>query len=232
MKKILLFVCCMFLCGCDFNFFNKIESVPIENHTLNSEDTNNTTTEKVPKYEDQNPVVLSLYVDGVSATLDKASQEFHTKWIKKKDITVFGILLTDEESLTYRYYQDIWKKYADNYTTTYKVGWYVAFSLSDGTEIQRMIFSPKDVDDFYDYLELYLYDSANVAKDIWYSHLLEKDMTDSTIMTSLKLTAGSKYEEITSPITVMAFTYDSEDDFDENGFYRGNSKYLVNVYND
>ena len=77
-----------------------------------------------------------------------------------------------------------------------------------------------------------MYDSANVAKDIWYSHLLEEEMTDSTIMTSMKLTAGSKYEEIKEPIMVTGFTYDSEDDFDDNGFYRGNSKYLVNVYDD
>ena len=47
----------------------------------------------------------------------------------------------------------------------------------------------------------------------------------------MKLTAGSKYEQINSPIEVMAYTYDA-DDFDENGFYKGNSKIIVKVYND
>lgn len=225
MKKIvLLCISILFLCGCDL--IERIEQVPVENMIFDKGE------DDKPRYKDENPVKLSLYADNAFGVLGKAETDFHQKWIKKKDIVVFNILLTDEDDITGDYFQDIWKKYADNYTTSYKVGWYVSFELTDGTKFEKVVNSPKDVEDFYDYLEIYLYDSANVAKDVWYSHLLEKDMTDQTIMTSMKLTAGSKYEEINGPIKVMGFTFDSEDDFDENGLYRGNSKYIVNVYDD
>ena len=35
--------------------------------------------------------------------------------------------------------------------------------------------------------------------------------------------------KVTSPITLEAFTYDSADDFDEKGNYRGNSKYSIEI---
>ena len=56
-------------------------------------------------------------------------------------------------------------------------------------------------------------------------------MQDDTIITSMKLTAGSKFQDILEPITVMAFTYQDDNDFDTNGYYRGNSKKIVKVYN-
>ena len=50
-------------------------------------------------------------------------------------------------------------------------------------------------------------------------------------MDAIKLTAGEKYEEIDGPIRVMVFSYDDNEDFDENGNYRGKSLYKVEVYN-
>lgn len=226
-KYVLLIICLLLLCGCEFDVLNNLEEVPVQNLIFDKDK-----KEDTPKYVDDNPVKISLYTSGENATVDKVPEKLDIPWVKKKDITVLNIILTDEEYLNFNYFQDIWKKYADTYEKKYKVGWYLSFNLSDGTKIEQMIFSPKYVEYFYDYLEIYLYDSANVAKDVWYSHLLEKDMNDDVILTSMKLTAGSKYEEIVSPITVMGFTYDSDDDFDENGNYRGNSKYIVNIYNE
>ena len=227
MKKVLLLcLCVLFLSGCDFKLIERIEQVPVENLIFDKN------VNDKPKYKDENPVIVSLYADKAFGVMGKVEPDFHEKWVKKKDIVVFNILLTDEDDITGDYFQDIWKKYADNYSTSYKVRWYVSFELNDGTKYEKIVNSPKDVEDFYDYLEIYLYDSANVAKDVWYSHLLEKDMTDQTIMTSMKLTAGSKYEEIKGPIKIMGFTYDTDDDFDDAGSYRGNSKYIVNVYDD
>ena len=228
-KVIIVLICLFFMTGCQFKFVDKLEKVPAENLIFNKND--NKEVDNTPKYVDDNPVKLSLYIDGIFATLDKVPSDFHETWVKKRDIAVFNVLLTELDNINGEYFQDMWKEYAESYNTKYKVAWYINFELNDGTVIDQMIYSPKDVESFYDYLEIYLYDSANVAKDVWYSHLLEKNMTDDTIMTSMKLTAGSKYEEIKTPVKVMAFTYDTEDDFDENGHYRGNSKYIVNVYN-
>ena len=43
-------------------------------------------------------------------------------------------------------------------------------------------------------------------------------------MTSIKLTGNGKTGEIDGPISLSAFTYDTEDDFDPiTGLYRGSS---------
>ena len=39
----------------------------------------------------------------------------------------------------------------------------------------------------------------------------------------MKLTCGSDYKNITSDIYVKAFSYLTNNDFDENGYYRGKS---------
>ncbi len=223
-KKIVLLICLLFLCGC--GLIHKVEYIP-------SSDLNTTKSGKDSDldYIDKNPIKLSLYASDEEVGLKKLDNNIDRKWVKKKDIIVVNALFTEAETVSGEYFQDMWKQYADKYDTSYKVGWNVSFGLSNGQKINKMIFSPKDVEEFYDYLEIYLYDSANVEKDVFYSHLLEKNMNDNTIMTSMKLTAGSKYEEINTPISVVVYSYDTQDDFAENGLYRGNSKYVVNIYN-
>ena len=71
---------------------------------------------------------------------------------------------------------------------------------------------------------MYLYDDIN--NNGYYSHLTEEDINDNTIISSIKLTAGTYYEKITSNIKLTVFTYD-EDDFDENKNYIGNSKHTI-----
>ena len=226
MKKICMMLLMFLLSGCSFE---------LQKELPNKEENNNKQIEEnIIEYVDNNPVVLSLYVDNAFGGLDKVKDEFHESWRLKRDIVVFGAVFSEEETIESDYFQNIWlnnaKKY-ENYEK-YKIGWYVDFTLEDGTEYEQIILSPKDVEKFYDYLEIYLYDSANVPIGVWYSHLLEEQMTDKTIMTSMKLTAGSKFESINSPIVVKVFTYDDTEDFDEKGYYRGNSQYLVKVYND
>ncbi|MBE6148904.1 MAG: hypothetical protein E7167_05435 [Firmicutes bacterium] len=227
MKKYILIIVVFILCGCEFS----LNRTDVNELIFNQEDEKE---ELSISYEDENPVKISLYVDNTSGGLDKVTDEFRETWRLKRDIVVFGSVFSDEEELASDYFQNIWKNNAQNYENfqKYKTGWHVSFQLLDGTIYDQMIFNPIDVTDFYDYLELYLYDSANQPIGKWYSHLTEEDMKDDTVMTSLKLTAGSKFEQIASEITVSVFTYDSEDDFDVNGKYRGNSMSTVKVYND
>ena len=53
-------------------------------------------------------------------------------------------------------------------------------------------------------------------------------MNDDTIMTSVKLYAVGGIDKV-EDIVLTVFTYDSEDDFDVSGNYRGNSKYSINI---
>ena len=53
-------------------------------------------------------------------------------------------------------------------------------------------------------------------------------MKENTIISSIKLFTAHKGTSITSPITLTAFTYDSEDDFKDNK-YRGTSSYTITI---
>ena len=227
MKKAVIVLIMLLLCGCTLKKEKEFPNEIIKKH----ESLNN---DSIPKYVDENPVKVSLYVDNSFGGLDKVKDEFHEPWRLKRDIAVFGAVFSEEDVIASDYFQNIWNNSAKKYENfeKYKIGWYINFTLEDGTEYERTILNPKDVEDFYDYLEIYLYDSANVPIGVWYSHLLESDINEKTVITSMKLTAGSKYTSINSPIVVKTFTYDDINDFDEKGFYRGNSQYLIKVYND
>ena len=229
MKKMFLMCLLLIICGCDYKYKTYNSKDMIFDKTSSSKE--NETNE--PEYVDENPVKISLYVDNSIGGLDIVKESFIDTWRLKRDIVVFGSLFDTKEEIESDYFQNIWKNSASQYENydKYKTGWYVNFKLKDGTIIDQMVFKPSDVEYFYDYLEIYLYDSANQPIGIWYSHLLDSQMNEDTIMTSMKLTAGSLYEEIEGEITISVFTYDGQDDFNEDGKYRGNSMSTVKVYN-
>lgn len=222
MKKILI-IMLMLVGGC-----SKTEKI------LENQEVQIPIVDEIPKYIDENPVKISLYVDNAAGGLDIATNEFRDTWRLKRDIVILSSLFSEEEVISSDYFQNIWtnaaKKY-DNYFQ-YKTEWLISFKLKDGTLIEQVVKHPDDVCYFYDYLEVYMYDSVNPPIGTWYSHLTSKDMNENTIMTTMKLTAGSNYEQIDGPISVMVYTYDGTDDFDEMGNYRGNSKYSIKVYNE
>ena len=53
-------------------------------------------------------------------------------------------------------------------------------------------------------------------------------MNDDTIITSIKIYAVEGIDDV-EEITLTAFTYDNQDDFDDNNNYRGNSKYTITI---
>ena len=59
-----------------------------------------------------------------------------------------------------------------------------------------------------------------------YSHL--EEVNDNTLMTSIKIYAVDGIDNVQN-IILTAFTYDDEDDFDDNGNYRGSSSYTINI---
>ena len=221
MKKILILVICLLLCGCKSENIIE-EKIPSNNEVKNEEIIN--------QYKDLNETIISIYDDSTGKLL-KVDNTIYLPWEKKKDITVLSFVYSNEADLGSGYFQDIWHNYANQITDlhNYTNMWNVTFELKDGTIINQNIDSPEDVEYFYDYLEIYLYNSAKVPKNTWYSHVTKEQMNNEIILTTIKLTAGSKYDEITSSIKLTAFTYDTLDDF-ENDVYIGNSKYLVEIF--
>ena len=101
------------------------------------------------------------------------------------------------------------------------------YTLNDGTIISQNILGPSTTQTNYDYIETYLYDAYKHRNDSFYSHIEEKDYNENTLITSIKLTAGSKFNDIKSKIILTVFTYDDDDFDEETNAYRGNSKYSI-----
>ena len=124
-------------------------------------------------------------------------------------------------------------EYASSYDNVnkYKIGFQVSFIASD-EEITKVITGPKDMYILSPYIFNYLYDDVHQNDGAWYSHVEENQVNDTTVYSSIKLYATDDVYKISSPITLTVFTYDTMDDFNDNGLYRGNSKYTITIKNE
>ncbi len=172
-----------------------------------------------PQYKDENPVVVGLYKN------KKLVKEIDNVLRNENDTITLNIYFTNEDTIN-----NSFNTYASNYenSSQYKIGFIIKFQTEDET-INKIIKSPKDMYALSPYIFNYLYDDIHQQEGTWYSHLEEKDINENTIYSSIKLYATDKINKITTPITVTVFTYDTEDDFDNNGLYRGNSQYTITL---
>ena len=183
---------------------------------------------KEPEYIDDNPIKLGLYKNYRNGSNRKLITEYSAPWKYHTDISSFEVYYTEDSEISSGNQIKTFDLYKNNYENidNYKIGYILNFKVND-KNINKTIIRPKDTEDFYDYLEIYLYDDYHRTGG-WYSHTTDEEFNDNTLLTSIKLTAGKKVEEIASDISVTAFTYDN-DDFDEEGNYKGISKYQIIV---
>lgn len=177
------------------------------------------------KYIDTNPIKIGIYKD------NKLVSDYYTNINDSTDIGVFGILYTNNRTIESSNYKYLWKKYYNNYQDidNYKTGFYLEFDTSNG-HIENMILDPSSTRKAYPYIAVFLYDDVHQDDNSWYRHLESGEENDNAIYSSIKLFVNLQAEEIISPIYFTAFTYKDEYDFDDNGYYRGNSKYTVTIY--
>lgn len=232
MKKYLLLLICVFIIsGCSL-FKKSDDTITNDNDSKvkQSVDIVEEDKEEKPSYVDDNTIKIGLY-ERNGSTL-KLLTEFNSKIQIKKDIKTFQAFPSSDAEINHSgkryadYYYEKWNEV--NPDRKYKVGFNLSYTLNDGTEISQNIFGPSTTQTNYDYIEVYLYDAYKHRNDSFYSHIEENEYNDETLITSIKLTAGSKFFDISSKIKLTVFTYD-EDDFDENNNYRGNSKYEVTI---
>lgn len=212
MKKIfiLLIIPIFLLTSCTIN---KNEPIELDK----SMDINITT------YKDNNPITVGLY-EGSNLI-----KEYNTTLVNMKDIAVFSIYYTQEEKLTSSNTKYNWNKYYQNYQNidNYKIGFNLSFTTNDKIYNQTFL-DPTCEYLFSPYIYIYLYDDINQPDGAWYSHVLDTEVNDNTIYSSIKLFMASNATEITSPITLTVFTYD-DDDFNEEGAYIGKSSYTITI---
>ena len=131
-----------------------------------------------------------------------------------------------KQSNTKNNYQKYYNEYED--ISNYKTGFYFTFE-ADGNKIEQLVLDPTAQHAMEPYLYIYLYDDVNQAPGTYYSHLEPDDMNENTVISSIKLFLAQQGSKISSPITMTVFTYDGEDDFDENKLYRGKSSYTITI---
>lgn len=233
MKKIVVIFVLIVIIVVSFIFFkNSSKGTNEVTDNLSDEESNLISSElESLKYVDDNPISVGIYDKNSSNTKRVLMKEVTKPWVYHKDIIEYNVFYTQDNEIDATRIAPCFDKYAALYeedVSKYRVGYIVNFSLDD-KEINKTIVSPKDAEEFFDYLEVYLYDGYHRAPGEWYSHTTEAEFNENTLLLGIKLTAGKQVEKITSDIILTAFSYDS-DDFDENGDYIGISKYSITIH--
>lgn len=222
MKKILIITCMLLtLTSCSY------KTQPINKKDNKKNITSNVKEEIKDTYIDNNPITLGIYMYTNSSTPRYKTNEYKNNWELNVDICSLEIFYTNEDQIPGTNFKNLWNNYYQNYTdiNSYKIGYLIEFNTANEGKIKKYIKSPQDTDSIYKYIQLYLYDDVHQDGG-WYSHITENEYNNDSILTSIKLTGSTYIDEITSDISLTAFTYD-DDDFDENGEYRGISKQTV-----
>ncbi len=240
MKKIFLvsllaIVMCFGLVGC-----NKSEKEKEDKNELNEKKDKNETNEKeeqtetisidepsVIEYEDFNNTPIAIYRNNKKVT------EYQGRIEGGKDVAMFKVFPSTDDNLSFSgSFGEFFKKKWDEYNTTgtLKIGYNLTYDIEDGRHFSHTI---KHVEDNYmyeGYIFIFLYDDYDLAinKKI-YKHVDIDEEKDSTLFSSIKLYGGGAASEIITKVYLTVFTYDTDDDFDENGEYRGNSKYTITI---
>jgi hypothetical protein len=181
-----------------------------------------------PPYQDDNPITIGLYDDNTRILLSETSGIFKNE----VDVGVFSAFASRDDKIPSGYFQKVWPSYwvAIEGSAEYKLGYELSFTLSSGDKINQMILSPKDTAPIFGLIEVYIYDDVNQPLHHWYSHLLEKQMTESTVITSIKLHGCVGTKDIASPIILTVFTYNGDEDFDPiTHKYRGIGSYSITI---
>ena len=181
------------------------------------------TTQTEPYIPEISPNTVGIYIPAANGTASRQRiTEFKSVRTAKKDIDCFEILATQVTLAEGKSFASIWNAAWDAHknASNAKIGFHITFTLSSGETVSKQLLKPSDSASFYDYLEIYMYDDVHVTPGVWYTHLEDKDMKEETVITSIKLTSGSKIKEV-GDITLTAFIYNGDDCFDSEGNYIG-----------
>lgn len=147
-----------------------------------------------------------------------------------RDLCVFAVFPSQKAELSGQYFKYIWEDaVSDNPESSgMKVGYLLEYSTPVG-DYSRIILRPADItEEYWDFLEVYIYDDVNQDVTAWHSHLLDEEITDETLVTSFKITAGERIGEV-SDITLTAFLYRADNADSVDMKYIEHNGYTVNV---
>ena len=182
---------------------------------------------KEPEYVDLNNTPISIYRNNKKVT------EFQGNIVVGKDVAMFKIYPSNDEYLELndsfgKAFNNKWKEY--NTSGTLKMGFNLTYDVADGRHFSQTIRHVTDNYKYEGYILIFLYDDYDLTvNNKIYKHVDIEEETEDTMFSSINLYGEAASDEIISKVYLTAFTYDTEDDFDENGEYRGNSKYTITI---
>ena len=220
-KYLLLLFIPLLLCGCEK------EKANLEIKTVTPEVEKE---EVVPLYTDLNTTPIGIYsLNG--NTLTKYTT-ITKKTVIEEDLGIFQVYPSNDDTITLNNgfadsYHDKWLEYKKDMNL--KVGFNIKFHLNSGEDVSFNILSPNDCMNRWEHVMTYLYDDYQNRGKGFYSHIENNEYNENSLFTAIKIQSSYQVGEIDSKILLTVFTYDSDDDFDENLEYRGNSYYSMNI---
>ena len=199
MKKLVLVIILLpLLVGCN----NK------ENNDLNTNVNENKNEETVIEENEIEEVKMEIGMYIYSNKTRTLLNDYKTDFILNQDLLSVEVYNVKKEELESGTQKELWNKYYEQYKDINpKIAYHIKFSTTDSGLIEQTIYSPKDTEQIYDYMQIYLYDDINQLDNTTYTHITEEEINDDTILTSIKLTGSKKTDNINSDIELSAFMY-------------------------
>lgn len=177
------------------------------------------------------PDQIGIYIPADDGTRSrKLISDFSSIRTVGKDIDCFEAIASREKVLEGASFAEIWNNSWNDYENTENahIGFRIRMELDNGEIISKTLLKPSDADEFFEYIEVYMYDDINQTPGAWYTHLSDSDINDDTIISSIKLTAGTNVDMV-GDIELTVFVYNDMSNFDELGNYLGAVSYAVEI---
>ena len=185
---------------------------------------------------------IRLYLGNGGNEMDVVPGYYNSSWSTDYDIATFEAINSTEDVIYYDDYFTLHQDYWDAVDTAvqYKIGYEISFDV-DGEHKVYTILSPGDISNNP---ELFMgdadYDEVTGYLGVWvycdmyqtgpYIHLTEAEMTEDTLMTSIKLRPTADTMGI-SNLKLTAFSYSTDKEFDSEGHYIGTHGFEVSINN-
>ncbi len=162
----------------------------------------------VEQEEEKPPLPLGLYIKTGSGSRERITT-MEATYTVGQDIVVLSAFLSEEPAISGAKFSDVWNGLREGIPEAAgcKIGYRLNYETASGETVSQTILGPGDTETNRAYVETYIYD--DVHQDGWYSHLLPSDVTEGTVVTTIKLTGGPKVSGVGN-IVVEAFLYEED----------------------
>lgn len=160
----------------------------------------------VEQEEEKPPLPLGLYIKTGSGSRERITT-MEATYTVGQDIVVLSAFLSEEPTISGAGFAGVWNGLRDGIAEAAgcKIGYHISYETASGEAVTQTILGPEDTEVNRNWIETYIYD--DVHQEGWYSHLLPDEVTDQTVVTTIKLTGGPEVADV-GDITVEAVLYE------------------------